>query len=128
MSKHESWRTKEYWQKVGGTLVLEFLAIRGQPGRNGKRLLDGLIIKDGPIEISDARSVELKGKDIIVVQTKKDRLGMYLMGQAFFSREIMKRYEPRSIETVAICGEGDIELEELCKQFDIKVEIIPDRS
>jgi hypothetical protein len=46
------------------------------------------------------------------------------MGQAFFSREIMKRYNPSSILTVAICGKGDSEMEALCRRFGIEVEVI----
>jgi hypothetical protein len=53
---------------------------------------------------------------------------MNLMGQAFFSREIMRRYNPRSLETVAIRAQGDAEMEALCREFDIKVEIIRLRS
>lgn len=126
MSKHETWRTKEYWRQVGGTLVLEFQAIQQRRGRNGKRLLDGVIIKNGIDQIVGSGSASFEGEDITVIQTKGSRLGMYLMGQAFFSREIMRRYNPRSIETVAICAQGDAEMEALCTQFDIKVEIIPD--
>lgn len=104
----------------------EFLAIPGDKKRVGKRLIDGIIIKDGPKKISQTNAVDLTEKDIIVVQTKGYRLGMYLMGQAFFSRKIMKRYEPRSIETVAICAKGDEDMEALCGQFDIAVEVISD--
>ena len=96
MSKNETWRTKQYWEQVGGTLVLEYPAVRAVRNRNGQRLLDGIIIKGEKREIADAGSVDLAGKDITVVQTKATRLGMYLMGQAFFSREIMRRYRPRS--------------------------------
>ena len=124
MSKHETWRTKQYWEQVGGTLILEYPAIRAVRSRNGQRLLDGVIIKGGEKAIVEAGSVDLEGKDIVVLQTKGTRLGMYLMGQAFFSREIMKRYRPRSIESVAICAQGDAEMEQLCEQFGIKVVVI----
>ena len=128
MSKNETWRTKQYWEQVGGTLILEYPAIRAVRNRNGQRLLDGIIIKGEKREIATAGTVQLAGEDIVVVQTKGTRLGMYLMGQAFFSRETMRRYNPRSIETVAICGQGDVEMEALCAQFDIGVVIIPDHG
>ena len=89
MSKHETWRTKEYWRQEGGTLVLELLAIQQRRGRNGKRLLDGVIIKNGINKIVDSATAHIEGQDIVVIQTKGGRLGMYLMGQAFFSREII---------------------------------------
>ena len=46
---------------------------------------------------------------------------MYLMGQAFFSRELMKTFKPKSIKTVAICGKDDTVMRDLCKEFDIEV-------
>jgi len=52
-------------------------------------------------------ALDLAGKDIIVVQAKANRLGMYLMGQALFSRELMKPFRPASIRTVALCAEDD---------------------
>jgi hypothetical protein len=51
---------------------------------------------------------------------------MYLMGQAYFSREIMKRFIPRSIKTVVLCGKGDTEKEKLYKEADIEMVLIPD--
>ena len=51
---------------------------------------------------------------------------MYLMGQAYFSREILKRFNPKSIKTVAVCAKGDPEMEKLCKKFDIEVVVMPE--
>lgn len=125
MSKHESWRTRQYWETTGGLLIEECSAIRLDRKRNiGKRLIDGVIVLGEKNNIQVGGSFDVCGKDIIVVQTKADRLGMYLMGQAFFSREIMKRYNPKSIKAVAICGESDIEMEALCKQYEIEVVVI----
>ena len=69
---------------------------------------------------------DLTDKEIIVVQTKAKPLGMYLMGQALFSREIMKRFNPKSIKTVAICSKTDSELEKICSKYDIDVIEIPE--
>src|SRR5262249_55556811 len=41
-------------------------------------------------------------RDIIVLQTEAKRLGMYLMGQAFFSAQLMKRVHPPSVGSVAL--------------------------
>jgi hypothetical protein len=38
----------------------------------------------------------------VIVQTKANRLGMYLLGQAFFSAQLMRRFHPRSVESVAL--------------------------
>ena len=115
MSKHETPLTRRYWKEVGGTLIEEFAAIpRGDD--HAQRLIDGIIILNEPTRIAKKPDVDLKGKDIIVIQTKAHRLGMYLMGQAIFSLEIMKRYKPRSIKSVAICTKGDSEMESLLQK------------
>ena len=127
MSKHESWRTRQFWESTGGFLIEEFLAIPASSDNSvGKRLIDGVIVLGEKKGIQVGGSFELKGKDIIVVQTKANRLGMYLMGQAFFSKQIMQRFKPSSIRTVAICEKTDKEMEVLCKANGIEVVVIKD--
>jgi len=127
MSKHESWRTRKYWEATGGFLIEEFLAIRPSKDKlSGKRLIDGVIVLGEKKGIQVGSTYSLEGKDIIVVQTKSNRLGMYLMGQAFFSKQIMQRFKPASIRTVAICGKADKEMELLCKENEIEVVVIKD--
>ncbi len=130
MSLHETWRTRQYWKQIGdGLLIEEFLAIPSSRVKEvGKRLIDGVIVLGEKPRIQTGGNFNLKGRDIIVVQTKKTRLGMYLMGQAYFSREIMKRFEPNSIRTVAICGKKDLEMEKICEEHDIEVVVIPDEK
>ena len=120
MSKHETPLTKKYWETVGGTLVLEFHAVRRGPG-HGYRDLDGVIVLGGETKIATSDEVEIEGKDIIVLQTKAKRLGMYLLGQAVFSRELMKPLKPKSIRTVAICTKGDDVLEPFASDYDVEV-------
>lgn len=67
-----------YWEETGGTLVEEFLAVR-RTRRQGQRLLDGVIVHDGEtrrLKNKDYDPDGLKGRDIIVVQAKRNRLGM----------------------------------------------------
>lgn len=64
---------------------------------------------------------EIEGKDIIVVQTKANRLGMYLLGQAVFSKELMKPLKPKNIRTVAICIKGDNVLEPIASEYGVEV-------
>ena len=126
MSKHETWRTRLFWKTTGGLLLEEFMLVKGSRGQgSGRRLIDGLIVLGEPSAISVGRDFNIEGRDVIAVQTKAQRLGMYLMGQAFFSRELLKQKCPRSIRTVAICAKGDSELEALCKDHGIEVVIIP---
>ena len=120
MSKRETPLTRKYWQSIGGTLIEEFPAVT-KGDSNSRRLLDGVVILGGEFRIAKASEVDIEGKDIVVIQTKVNRLGMYLMGQAFFSRELMKTFKPKSIKTVAICGKDDTVMRDLCKEFDIEV-------
>src|SRR5215210_7669420 len=124
MSKLETPLTRAYWEKVGGTLIQEFYAVQSSP-TCGKRIIDGVIIRGGEPRIAHAREVSLEGQDIIVVQTKAGRLGMYLMGQAFFSAELMKRFKPKSILSVALCLKDDSILRPIFESYpNMKVEVI----
>jgi len=107
MSESERQLIKQYWQEVGGTLILEYPAV--EEGENhGRRRIDGVIIKNEAFEQLDPYStVPIEDKDIISVQCKTNRLGMYLMGQAYFSMHLLKRHNPASIHSIALCGEYD---------------------
>lgn len=83
--------TRWYWSQVGGTLIEEFPAVQRSPA-NGARLIDGVIIRGGEYRIANAGEVNLANQDIIVVQTKNGRLGMTLMGQAFFLSHLLIKY------------------------------------
>ncbi len=98
--------TQWYWRQRGGTLIHEFPAVR-RAACQGQRLLDGVIILNGEHREAIPSEVSLKNKDIVIVQTKNSRLGMYLMGQAFFSMDLMRSFEPRSIESIALCAVDD---------------------
>lgn len=125
MSKHETPMTRWYWQQVEGTLVEEFVAIEGS-ATCGRRSLDGVIVQGAEFKIARQSEVSVEGKDIIVIQTKASRLGMYLMGQALFSAELMKRFKPRSIRSVALCSQDDEVLRPLLEQHSgLQVVICP---
>ena len=116
MSRLETPMTRWYWHQVGGTLIEEFPAVR-QSQDQGRRLMDGVIVLDGDFNIAHWSDVELTGKDLIVIQAKRGRLGMYLMGQAVFSAELMKPFEPRSVKAVALCERYDAVLGPLLDQY-----------
>ncbi len=116
MSKRETPMTRWYWQQMGGTLVEEFCAVpRSQTC--GIRLLDAVIIKGGEKRIAKQSEVTVEGQDIIVVQTKAERLGMYLMGQVLFSAHLMQRFNPRSVESVALVAKDDDVMRPLLEQY-----------
>ena len=122
MSKRETPMTRRYWERVRGTLLEEYLIVRSSPGV-GRRMIDAVIIEDGDHRIaSRGETVSLDGHDIVVVQTNAQRLGMYLLGQAFFSRELIKdRFAPRSIRTIALCAIDDAILHPIAERFGVEV-------
>ena len=124
MSKHETPLTRRFWDEVGGTLIEEFPAVQ-KSKHNSQRLMDGVIILGGEKKIVSWRDISLADKDIIVIQTKANRLGMYLMGQAFFSRELMKKFEPKSIRAVIICAKDDSVMRALAESHGLEVIIYP---
>jgi hypothetical protein len=125
MSKLETPMTRWYWRQIGGTLIEEFCAVRGSH-TCGVRLLDGLIVKGGDFRIAKQAEVSIQGKDIVIVQTKARRLGMYLLGQAFFSAQLMHRFHPRSVESVALVTQDDDVLRPLFEQYQgMRVVVCP---
>ena len=125
MSKLETPMTRWYWEQIGGTLVLEFQAVPPTDDQ-GQRLIDGVVILGGDKKEAHWSEVDIEGKDIVVIQTKVGRLGMYLMGQAVFSAELMKRFNPRSIRSVALCERNDATLGPLLDAYpDVEVVIYP---
>jgi hypothetical protein len=122
MSKHETPMTRRYWQRVGGTLIEEYPAVLPGHDRRG-RWLDGVIITDGEHKIAArGEPADLDGHDVIIVQTKAGRLGMYLLGQALFSAELIKaRFVPKSVRTVALCGKDDAVLRPIAERYGIEI-------
>jgi hypothetical protein len=125
MSKHETPMTRRYWKRVGGTLLEEYLVVPPRRPDVGRRLIDAVIVEDGEDRIAspgEAAGLSLDGHDIVIVQTKALRLGMYLLGQAFFSRELIRdRFTPRSVRTVALCAIDDAVLHPIAKRFGIEI-------
>jgi hypothetical protein len=120
--------TRRYWARVGGTLLEEFLVVPSGRGVGG-RLVGALIIVGGEHRIaSRAEGISLNGHDLIVVQTKARRLGMYFLGQALFSRLLIgDRFAPRSVRAVALCAADDAILRPLAERFGIEV-VVADSS
>jgi hypothetical protein len=56
-----------------------------------------------------------------VVQAKASRLGMYLLGQALFSKHLVEPFRPRSVRTIALCASSDSVLEPLARSHGIEV-------
>ena len=114
--------TRRYWERVGGTLLEEYCVVRRGPGV-AQRVVDAIIIVDGDRGIaSPKKHRSLNGRDLIVVQTKATRLGMYLLGQAFFSRKLVKDlFSPKSVRTVVLCAGDDAVLRPIAERYGIEV-------
>ena len=110
---------------MGGALIEEFPAVL-RTQESAQRLLDGVIVLGENRAIVKHSDMDIRGKDIIVIQTKASRLGMNLMGQAINSAKLMERFEPRSIRSVAICNAGDKVLEALLPEYGIELVIYAD--
>jgi hypothetical protein len=117
ISKLETAMTRWYWRQVGGTLCEEYLAVR-KAATCGQRRLDAVIIPSGRDEVVHWRHLNLEGLDVIVVQTKARRLGMHLMGQTFFSAELVRKHGARSVRSVALCTADDAVLRPLLERHE----------
>jgi hypothetical protein len=107
MSKHETPMTRWYWRTVNkrqGLLIEEFPAVKrdGSAGKN-KRHIDGVIVLGEKAE----RRGPLKGKEVIVIQSKARRLGMSLIGQVIVSRELLTDLKAKVVKSVGVCREDD---------------------
>jgi len=106
MSLHETPLLRRYWEKVGGILIEEFPAVRRSSDR-GPRFIDGVIIRSPERRAVAYDEVSLRGEHITVVQVKRGRLRMSLMGQALFSIDLVRPFEPASVQSVALCEMDD---------------------
>ena len=125
MSKRETPMTRWYWQKVGGLLIEEFQVVSQSDGQ-GRRLVDGLIVHGEPTQVAVSRQFDVVGRNVTVVQAKARRLGMPLMGQCLFSRDLLRNLGARSVQSVALCTADDLVLRTLLEQHDnCFVQVVP---
>jgi len=127
MSTREGPMIDRYWKKVGGTLIPEFQAVPRSDGV-GRRLLDAVILPALPHKVAHWREVSLAGQHVIVVQAKASRLGMYLMGQAIFSAQLVRtRFGPASVRAVILCSKDDNVLRGYLAPYP-EVEVVVDEA
>ena len=116
MSKRETPMIRRYWKQVGGTLVEEFPVVKGTRAC-GRRVVDAIILPNRKRQISHWRDISLEGEEVILVQAKFHRLGMYLMGQTFFSAQLIRKFRPASVVSVALCTKDDSILRPLIEKY-----------
>ena len=129
-NQYEPKMTMAYWEKrpEKGVLYLEY-PIHG-------RRIDGLAVID---ESSSDKRVETKGspkltdlagKRVIVLQTKRNKLGMGVAGQTIISKTLLEQAGVKVVAAVAICLEIDEKILEALKEHDCEaaVEVDPKTS
>jgi len=124
MSKHETPMTRWYWRTVNkrqGLLIEEFPAVKrdGTAGKN-KRHIDGVIVLGEKADRRGPRKGDrelVKGKEVIVIQSKARRLGMGLIGQVVVSRELLKDLKAKVVKSVGVCREDDQLLHKVLRRF-----------
>lgn len=120
MSKLETPMTEAFWQAhAKGAFVAEYPLVRRSKAKQcSTRLCDAAIF---PGEAHGRASVQdypsLSGRDVILVQTKCSRMGMYLMGQALFSARLALASGAKSVRSVLLCCYSDAALLPLLAPF-----------
>jgi hypothetical protein len=124
MSKHETPMTRWYWRTINkrkGLLIEEFHAVkRDSSTGNNKRHIDGVIVLGEKAERRGPRKGDrelVKGKRVIVIQSKARRLGMSLIGQVVVSRELLSDLKAKVVKSVGVCREDDKVLHQVLRRF-----------
>jgi hypothetical protein len=127
---------ERYWQRLGGTLILELPLVRRSP-TSGPRRLDGLILPEAPRRVArwrqymaeEGTTVEevVEGAHIVAVQVKPHRLDLPLLGQTSFAVRLLERLRPASIRGVALCTQDDQALRQVFTAYP-KMEVAVDDS
>jgi len=115
MSKHETKMTWWYAQTryPKGFLMEEYLALP-QGKKNGKRLMDGVIVFRKPFV---GRKL-IKGERVLVIQSKHRRLGMGLIGQVIVSRDLLLSKGYDVIKSVGVCTEMDTMMHRMLRKHE----------
>ena len=124
---YEPEMTKAYWESrpENGTLYLEY-PIHG-------RRIDGLVVLDDGNTSKAAKSgkgapklTELAGKRLILIQTKRNKLGMGVAGQTIISKTLLEQAGVEVVAAVAICLEIDEKILGALKEHDCEAVVEAD--
>ena len=118
MSKLETPMTEGFWTSFGqGTYIPEYLLVQGTYDRSPRRV-DAIILPDEPlVRARFGDYPRLDGQNVIVVQTKIGRMGMYLMGQALFSARLALGAGAATVRSILLCHDTDAALLPLLVPF-----------
>ena len=124
---YEPEMTKAYWESrpENGTLYLEY-PIHG-------RRIDGLVVLDDGNTSKAAKSgkeapklTALAGKRLILIQTKRNKLGMGVAGQTIISKTLLEQAGVEVVAAVAICLEIDEKILGALKEHDCEAVVEAD--
>ena len=88
--------------------------------------MDGLIVHGEPTQVAASRQFDVASRGVTVVQAKARRLGMPLMGQCLFCRDLLRNLGARSVQSVALCTADDLVLRPLLERHDdCFVQVVP---
>jgi hypothetical protein len=118
MSKHETPMTEAFWEGYARGAYIPEYRIVSRTTHCGVRLLDAVILPDEPHGRARFQDYDkLAGRNVIVVQTKAKRMGMYLMGQTLFSARLVMAQEAKSVRSILLCTGSDSVLLPLLEPF-----------
>jgi len=134
MSDRERPILERYWQRIDGTLILEFPLVR-RTKDSAPRRVDGLILPEAPRRVVRWRQYMaeegtmteevVEGAHVVAVQVKPHRLDLPLLGQTFFAVRLLERLRPASVRGVALCTQDDEALHEVfvaCPNMEVEVD------
>jgi hypothetical protein len=114
----------DYWHTTRGTLILDYPLIDGSE-TSAPYAVPAIILPKGQFRQLQGERVSLEGEDVIVLHSRKGRVGMAIMGRALFSAQLtMERYKPKSVRSIALCDASDSVLGPLLAPFP-HVEVLP---
>ena len=118
MSKHETPMTLAFWQHCANGALMEEYRLVAKATDRSPRYADAIILPDMPMQrYQRSEHIDLKGKNIIVVQAKARRMGMYLMGQALFSARLAIQIGAISVRSILLCTKSDAAMLPLLAPF-----------
>ena len=126
-NQYEPGMTKAHWAKrpEDGTLYLEY-PICG-------RRIDGLVVLDGssskeaskdkPPTLAQLKKDQAK---VIVLQTKRNKLGMGVAGQTIISKTLLEQAGVTVVAAVAICLKMDEKIREALRKHGCEADVETD--
>lgn len=110
--------TEGFWQAASpGAFIPEYPIVRRTKDQ-ASRWIDALILPEEPHGRARATDYpDIHGRNVVLVQTKVGRMGMYLMGQALFSARLALAVGAKPVRSILLCHKADAALVPLLEAF-----------